>query len=248
MRQRIAKLLAVLLLVGFLPFIAAQNAEAVRTCDLSTGGNYFDGFWYNSAAYPDHYYEGASTFIVVQNGAVCSGDNTLSNFTNSWVMIAAGNGDGWAQVGFEHTAGYALRWFSQSSPSLGTYYTRYSTFSVASEEGVRHAFYVRWSPACYCERMTIDSTLWASSPFNPFTSWSLSKPMSPQYFGETGYFQDDVPGYSSNHTKFTSMGVQSYDDSSALIPCILSGRDDHPGRWSRDASSCTAFDIWTSVP
>ncbi|MGI8881245.1 MAG: hypothetical protein ACR2KJ_12230 [Jatrophihabitans sp.] len=207
-RRRSMLRVGLAVLLGCVPVVAAQPAASASSACSSSQGSRFDGFAHNPYTHPSYQFEGASAYIVVQTGNVCSGITNIGNFSNAWVMIAAPTGNAWAQVGFEHTSGFSLRWFAQFNDDHGHIATRYSNFSVNSEIGVRHTFRVLWSGDCICEKATIDTTTWLVSTFNPFYEWS-PEPWSPQFAGEVGYLEADMPGYSANHTKFTALGAPS---------------------------------------
>ena len=221
-------------------------ASAAGRC--SGPGNYFDGYYQNGR--PEWRFTGASAYIVVRDGVRCTGDSSLANFSNSWVMIAGSGMRDWGQVGFERSApsaaaGSNLRWFAQFS-SVDGLATRYSTSSVSSQIGIRHTFRVLYNASCRCLQANIDTTTgWYTSPFDPKADWG-GQPWSPQFFAETGYLQADVPGRATTRTSFSALGAQRLD-SGALVgmPCILSGANANPSRWGRSASSCRAFDVWT---
>jgi hypothetical protein len=225
-------------------------ANAAGTC-RDPIDNYFDGFY--QADGRTNAYEGVSSYIYVQQTYLCSGSTVEAfNFSNAWVMIAgdyAGDNDAYGQVGFELTYGKPMRWFSQFHDGYGRYTTRYSSFSIANEYGNRHIFRVLWSGTCSCLRAIIDTTEWATSPFNPFRSAEADfgpQPWSPQFLGETGFLQSNMPGSPSRHTRYAGMGAQRFsDDQLESMPCILSGTNDNPGAWGLDALGCTSFDIWT---
>lgn len=229
--------------------LVVPPANAAGTC--GTKGNYFDGFGgYN----PNWRYEGVSGYIVVQDTFICTGATGISNFANAWIMIQGSRDYEWAQVGFERTSGYSLRWFSQFSDGENAFDTRYSTFSIISERGVRHKFRVVWSLSCgtvggACFRAYIDDNNWDSSVFNPYymNEWG-PLPWIPQYTAEMGHRESDVPGNGSNRTDFTGIGAQRVSDNQLeLLPCGLTGRNDNSGRWDRDVVTCQAFSVWTSV-
>lgn len=249
-RRWTALALALLLFAAVLhASVATRPAAAAGPC-AGIRSNYFDGYYQPGRNYA---YEGASAYMVVRDGKVCTGIRDIGNFTNAWVMIAGNLGadyNGWGQVGFERTSGFPLRWFSQFYDGYNSLETRYSTFSVNTQAGVRHAFRTLWNESCRCLQATIDSTTWAVSSFNPFaypaeSNWG-PQPWSPQFLAETGYLQADVPGLAASPTRWSAVGVQRVsDDRLQLVPCILSGANDNPTRWKRRASSCTSFDVWT---
>ncbi len=233
--------LGVLLGCLALTVVSPVSAHAAGACGGSQGSR-FNGYYQNG--HPEYNWEGSSTYIVVRDGANCSGVTNIGNFTNAWVMIAGSNANDWAQVGFERTSGHTLRWFSQFNDGRGNLATRYSTFGVTNQIGVRHTFRVLWNATDHHEHATIDTTTWAVSSFDPFANWG-PLPWSPQYLEETGYAQTDVPGTAGGKVAYTGMGAQKLDDSLVSIPCILSGADDVPTRWAHQASGCTGFTAWT---
>jgi hypothetical protein len=222
-------------------------ASAAGTC-RSRSGNYFDGYYQNGR--PDWTFTGASSYIVVRDGARCAGDTGTRNFSNAWVMIAGSGDRDWGQVGFERSALSSvsrsnLRWFSQFSSADGLA-TKYSPSSVAAEVGIRHTFRVLYDASCRCLRANIDGSVgWYSSPFDPKADWG-PQPWSPQFMAETGYLEADVPGRPGTPTSFSGLGAQRLDNGRLVsMPCILTGANDNPTRWGRSASSCTAFGVWT---
>ncbi|MGI5175886.1 hypothetical protein ACQEVZ_06090 [Dactylosporangium sp. CA-152071] len=250
--RMMAMLVVFVLATGAVVVIDENPAAAAGTC--GTQGNYFDGYYYDPDIWPGYSFEGASGYIVVRDGVLCSGAGGIGNFSNAWLMIAGWNrtGAAWSQVGFERTSGSPLRWFSQHAwnNSTGDHLsTRYSTFSIASEVGVRHTFRVLWNSACTCLQAIIDVTVWSNSDFNPFFSsgWG-GLPFSPQFSGETGHLETDVPGRSGTRTAFTALGAQQYsNDALVPMPCAMNATTSS-ARWGRSASGCDAFSIWTATP
>ena len=234
--------------------LSAYTAEAAGVCQSYELGHYFDGFIQSANA--TEAFEGVSSYIYPQNGALCSGSTVAAwNYTNAWVMITGRPGPevtydvGWGQVGFERTVGYPTRWFSQFNDGFRNFRTRYSSFPVDGEFSVRHAFFVTWGAGCHCLQATIDTTPWASSEFNPFNPQQSrfgAQPWSPQFLGETGYVQTDIPGVPTKKVLYTGMGAQRYvDDQLESMPCTLASLNDFPDRWGLSASGCTSFTIWT---
>jgi hypothetical protein len=241
-------LASVLLSLSFptLGVLWADPAAAAGTCS-GTNTNFFDGYY--QIDHPEHPYEGASTFIVVRDGAVCSGVVDSNNFLGGWVMIASGTqGQGYGQVGFDRYAGTTLKWFAEFNDGLGHVADRFSTFSVTNQVGVQHTFRVLWTPACACLHANIDTTNWLNSTFNPFFVGWGPQPWSPQFMDEATWLQTDVPGTPSARTSFSGMGAQRLsDDIIESMPCILSSLNSS-SRWSHSASSCTAVTLWTNTP
>lgn len=158
--------------------------------------------------------------------------------------------DGWGQVGFERTVGFSMRWFAQyNSGYFDGLDTRYSTFPVDGQVGIRHTFRVLWNFSCVCLIATIDTTNWLYSQFNPYSSAEANwgpQPWSPQFHEESAWTKSYVPGLASTPVLYSGMGAQRYsDDTLELMPCILSGAIDS-SIWRHHAFSCTSFNAWTA--
>lgn len=215
-------------------------AQAAGTCGF--GGNFFNGYYQSGK--PTYQHTGASSYVVVRNGALCRGVSGFGNFSNAWVMIAGSGSRDWGQVGFELTSGQPLRWFAQFSSDEGLS-TWYSPFGVTNQIGTRHAFRVLYDPATSRLKATIDAYTVFRSGFDPKTDWG-GQPWSPQFFAETGHRESDVPGRPTARTAYSAMGVQRLSDGKLVsIPCILSAATDS-SRWGRQSSGCTAFSVWTT--
>lgn len=91
--------------------------------------------------------------------------------------------------------------------------------------------------------MTIDSVIFASTGWSPFTYWQ--QPFEPTFEGEAGYVESDMPGLSTSRTAYTALGAQRYDDTVVAMPCGLQYRNDKTSRWANVAHGCAAFDIYT---
>lgn len=224
-------------------------ADAAGQCS-GLQGNYLDGFQHDNDLYPGYDFEGASGYIVVQNGGLCFGGtpDDIGNFSNAWVMIAAGNANnsGWAQSGFELNGLGGLKWFSQWSPDGYHAETRYSYSQVLNQIGVRHTFRELYQQSCGCIQLYIDSTLWSYTHFNPFGTWSY--PFAPVFKGEVGWPLNDMPGTATMKTGFSALGAQEfYGDNLVRMPCTMRGENNYPTRWAREVTAgvCDAFNIYT---
>lgn len=230
--------LSVLLLL--LPPASVVTAGAqIPQCGVRS--NYFDGMARFGA-----WYMGSQAYIKTRWGFVCDTDtDPISNFTNSWSMIASGAFNGWAQSGFERGYGGSLRFFAQQyNGATGSLQTVYGGLTQAGEV---HRYWQQTLNDCpglaWCIHSNIDLTRFLTSTFNPFTYWV--QPFSQQFFGETAYRESDMPGRSSSRTSFSDIQVQDYWGNWAPIPSpFLTGYVDST-RWGLQPTSSTSFDIWT---
>jgi hypothetical protein len=237
--------------------IATPSASA-EIYQCGTRSNYFDGFYHNPATHSNTL-EGASGYIVNQFGAVCDTDRSApnpgnrtigSNFTTAWVMIAAYDGKGWAQTGF--IRGYnspQYEWAEFYNPVSGALYNRFPA-NPSLPNGVKHAYRDLWSNGCGCIVMSIDGAEVTQTNFNPYADWYAGPngdQFSPQFSGETTYTASDIPGVPSSKTAFSALGAQQFSNNALnSMPCTMTYINSNPSRWAHSASSCTAFDIWTS--
>lgn len=268
MRRRFSRLnLLLALLTGSLacvlgaaslsPALAASGTHReIPQCGARS--NYFDGFYHNPAAHPDTL-EGASAYIVNEFGAVCDTDTSApnpggrtigNNFTTAWTMIASYDSQGWAQTGF--IRGYnspQYEWAEFKDPVSDTVYNRFPS-SPSLPNGVKHAYRELWSDSCACIVMSIDGVEVTQTNFNPYVNWDAGPngdQFSPQFSGETTYTSSDIPGVPSAQTAFSAMGAQQFFGNALnSMPCTLTYTNSNTARWTHSASSCTAFNIWTS--
>lgn len=87
--RKIARVLAVPV-AGIFFFVAPVESANAISCIGGLHGHFFNGYF--QSGHPEHQYEGASSYIVVQDGTNC-GSGT-DDFVNSWVMIASNGGSG----------------------------------------------------------------------------------------------------------------------------------------------------------
>ncbi|HET6910116.1 MAG TPA: hypothetical protein VFH54_12305 [Mycobacteriales bacterium] len=204
-----------------------------------------DGFDVSPANYSQtqYQYEGSSSFIVTQNSAVCSTDD---HGASAWSMIAENDGAsgcGWAQSGYITFPGQSPEYFAQSATDGCVTSTTYYTSPAV---GSKHAYRSLWVPACSCIQMSVDSLVLESTSFNPKSNWPW--PWQPQFFGETGFHESNVPGTPSAQTNYSAIGVQrTADNTLVAIPCIMERTDQYSTRYADVGTSgiCDAFAIYT---
>ncbi len=258
-----------LLIVGtFVAQSSSNFASAAGPC-AAPNTNEFDGVAvFPAAGDATRWFEGTSSYLVVQNPALCTGVNTYANRVSAWVMIASSVSNlAYVQVGYIKSADFGhVRWFFEANNGYTGANLNFdfypSSFSVDAEAGVRHSFSVNWRTSDDFVHGDIDSVPWGASTFNPYRgSYSGdpaavnradfgAQPWSPQYEGEGLYTQSDIPGIGSSHASFTYMGVQKFsDDAFENLPCgyDIPDSDNYP-RWTNSASGCTTASIWTLYP
>lgn len=244
--------LAAVLSATFLVTAGPPANAVISTC--GTPGPWFVG--YAGPGTTGAYYEGAAADITVRNTANCTTDtDPISNFSNSWAMIAGGDmsgegdlADGWAQVGFERGASGSLKHFGQqtSDRTYADLVTRYSVGSPSSGQSFRYSN--NWIANCYCLKSYIDTTVWIQSDWNPFEEpWTA--PFSPQFVAESAYRENDVPGYASTGpTLYSNVQGQNYSNQWVNMPCGLVNSNDSlsSNPWVAASTACNALRTYTN--
>lgn len=228
------------------PVPADASATPALTC-LTNYGNYYDGFENDNGKSSPTFFEGASAYIVTRKPTICS----AFSFSGAWSMIGGAGGPGcqYAQSGYMYginpnTNGISGLWnFAQwnDCKHIGTYW---SASQVAT--GQKIAYRSLWTASCGCVEMSISGGNFLATPFNPYASGEWQFPFQPQFFGEATTSDDAVPGTLSAKASFSALGAQlTSNDQLVSMPCTMTAYDNEPTRWSHQASSCIAFDIWT---
>lgn len=222
------------------PALLLPLAPSAAAATCGTRSNYFDGFTHNNAS--GQRFEGSSTYLVVRASSLCSTDtNYISNFSNSWSMIAGGSGCQWAQSGFETGYGQPIKHFAQIAGSCSNIVTVYG---AAIHSGEKHAYRSLYNATCRCVKSTVDTTTFIVSNFDPYGTWTY--PFQPQFEGETAYLASDMPGVPTSQTAFSAIGAQRVSDDVLIsMPCTMVSNNSNPAAWALSASSCTAFNIWS---
>lgn len=235
-------------LMALLPMgiTSPPEAKAAVTC-TSYDSNYWDGFFQGPNDGSNHFYEGASAYIVVRVGAICNPGQDPSSFTAQYVMIGDGDSRGLGQVGTMRRYGYPLRWFAEFDAGDGTgFVRRFSAGGVESEIGKAHAFRVVYGTGCACLVGRVDNYEIGRSSFSPYSKWSSYSTWQVEFSGEVTNLASDMPGSASARTKFTGLGGQRVsDDQIESLRADLLYMNDYAPRWAAEAHSRTAFDIWT---
>jgi hypothetical protein len=213
----VVALVAFSLIVALLP---AQSAHAdAGTCQVS-GSNYHDGV--NQAPSDNHdFFRGAVALLNVVSPNLCLINGTPSGFSLSTVMLSDHYGGEWAQSGFIRCAPpcsqlyHFSQWYHAGVP--------HTVFLPTPAYVNQSYWYVEfWTATCVfqtahpCVQMRVGGTIMDETNFDPFGNWV--EPFLPQWFGETYYREDDVPGVPPTHSTFTQMQVENWD--TTILPQV----------------------------
>lgn len=230
--------------------VSTNATASAGNCAYDYGG--FDGYQQTSFSYPSSYFEGASAFIVVEPGSLCSippGEPIIHRGISTWIMIAGGSGshNAWAQVGWtRNSEATTMQWFSQYNDNDGHLYGK-TQYNIDAQIGVRHAFHELYNPSTGFEDSMIDNVHWDSSPFDIYTetSWGAT-PYRPEFYDEASDSAEMVDGSVNAPVAYTAVGAQrESDDVDVLMPCVMSAGSLKTS-WHHLASSCNAFDMWST--
>lgn len=229
--------------------IIVSNGTAkaeVFTC--GTRSNYFDGKSDERGTVSSL---GAAATISGQYGAVCDTDTSQGNFTASWAMIQPQAASGWVQSG-------RVRWYNHCTVVFAQSYdgkndnprTFYGT-TCQADSGGTNTFTELYSAGCTCIQAEENGNALQNSYFNPNNAWPT--PWGPEFMGEAGYTQSDMPGNSASPTKFSNLQRQTsngfVDYACSVLSIINDGsRTRADGeKWFNDTPTCPGFQIYTDT-
>ena len=229
-------------------------APAAASASCGTRGNYFDGMGYlpSVPGVTQWYFRGAGANVVTRVNSLCSSIGTVENFTDAWVMVAARDSRGWAQVGYEMNAvlGSSPRYFAQQYRGDGcpsTYSWCYSTTYWPGGPALNsvHGYWVQYEAACACLKMNVDLTTILQTEYQPSQFWP--EPFSIQYAAEVGNINNNVLGTPTSKLTFDALRVEDYGGGWQSIPSpFLQSTNSAPMRWGGpEPTSTTSFRVWT---
>lgn len=225
-----ARVLALMILVSTLAL--APSASASQPC-AGILLNYFDGF--NTRTLTTY---GSKAYITTRPGATCTGGQGASA---AWAMLAsnyASGYGGYAQSGYADLTTHPNRYFSQwrrssqyapvtvwgGAPSSGQYYSTYYNFDTGRI------------------RMFVGGTLYDTTNFDPNANiWP--KPWDSQFFGETFWLQDDMPGTAVTHAVFSE--IRYVTQRGGPWVAVPSGTFHVDGSRYHYTGNTSLFGIWT---
>jgi hypothetical protein len=233
--------LAVVVLAGSLSMIVFSKPAQAISCVYVLSGNVHDGRVYNP---PETTFKvrGAEASIETRNPDVC---NTQPySFSGGWAMLASDDGNGWAQVGWEKHylqsgCGTCTRYLWEYT--LDYHGTVYTGMYGSPTTGSFHTYTVRRFTSDGLIRLKVDGAavdcndqgVCGTTFFDPEDWWtsgcSYSVCMNGQWFGETNWVDDDLPGSSGSKMDVSDVMVKDGQT---------------PGNWFQKAVNGTS---WTQV-
>src|SRR5699024_5180440 len=140
---------------------------------------------------------------------LCSTDSSIiTNFSNSWSMIAGQGACEWAQSGFENRYNKPIQHFAQVAKNCGSVTTVYWPTNLVS--GEKHAYRSLYNSSTGRVESKVDTTIFITSIFPMFGTWT--QPFDVQFMGEVGYMASGMPGSPSSQTAFSALGAQQVVD------------------------------------
>jgi hypothetical protein len=258
MKSRHSGLVLTLFVVASSVLLAGQLVTALPAAaadpDCGSRGYKYDGFGWDP--WPSgHSAYGTSAYLETRSFAVCGTPTVPASdkWVWAWTMIAGGGGNGWVQSGYIGWQGQYpvhLSQYARSSattpvskllntqlfePDVYKYTQRYVTSGCPSSSN--------------CTRSEINNTVQLVTNFDPRGTWPSG--WTTQYFGETLYAGNDMPGGPGRSAKFTGMVYQyRYGTPSnwTTQPCGMWTRNDNPSDWAQGTAACDQRSIWSLSP
>lgn len=228
-----------------------SDAKA-NSLNCGTTGDYFDGYYGN---YGQGNTEGTYALISAREVSECNNApiGNSQNATMAYAMVAANGGGGWVQSGYLHTYGGGCVVFFAEVSKTGSSASIKTGGSCLTLDGTNHGFEEDYGSACGCEYAKIDGTVWMTTSFDPFGTWSY--PFSPQFMGEAFYRESDMPGAAATPTDFARLQGQNGSNNNYYdFSCngfLLKRNDGKATRsdgnaWYDQQTSCPEFQIYTA--
>jgi hypothetical protein len=231
-------------------WIPQVPATAVA-CVSGSASNYFSGFQTESRLSGQPTYEGSSASIYARTQSIC--DTGAYDFNTTWSMIAPNSSSGivgHVQVGFFRNLGTCTYFFTEYQESASdTFHRTIHTSYGCIPEGHVNKMWNQYYPSTGLERMNVDTTNMATTPFGIYSAWT--QPFDVVFSGETTNLATNVPGTTSVPVTINNMMVQRYTDdvftSSIPSPSSWGGNYPYPCRYSLSPMSGGAFTLWTNT-
>jgi hypothetical protein len=218
-------------------------------------GHYYDGF-YSGGTSPVGNPEGVSAYITIRRGELCDTDTSTSNSNDIWTMLASKNSDGgWLQSGLDRTYGNNAVHFAQATRCYpGCIFYNHFGPEAPANYGEVHRYWTQYATDFAGYNVNVDQTQFMRPPIDTKTSsfWTI-RPWYTQWFAETAYMEDSVPGTATATTHWNQMQIQVYNQEatwSYSVPA-MTPLNNNSLAWAEspqvDFGSCTGgcFDVWT---
>lgn len=241
---------ATLSVVVVLP--APSIAAGYECGTLRISSTYSTGVGWDPAP-SGHIARGAAGTLTVRPSDLCAEDERGSNFSDSWVMISAEDGNGYAQSGFEKagingTVDFAAWWGGTNSPYSAQ--IQYGTVHRFGGDQIRYKeAWTKESANCQfndCITMYGAGRVLAATVWNPLSYWK--GPFQPQYVAEARYIANDIPGSIAAPTDYSTLAYQYSPEflDWNTQPCGRTPYYPPTARWHLDTSGpCNTLQTYT---
>lgn len=227
-----------------------QSAGAAAS-HCGTHGNYFDGEAV-AANYTNQFptYIGAKDQMYTADANLCGDDNTLHNFSASWVAIGSNNGYGWAQIGYITTyiSNSETKIFASQMWDGNPNHSKATVYGNQTYQGEQHYYSARYFSSSEKVGVFLDGGQFGQlSSFNPTATWT--GPFLPVFFSETGFLEDDMPGISGNTASYyPTWALNASNGNWENTPAGLEQLDT-PGssNWSNAQPRSDELLVWTNT-
>lgn len=108
------------------------------------------------------------------------------------------------------------------------------TFHGTTNNGEQHNYTEQFLGDCSCIHEMIDGQTYQLSNFNPKASGAWPHPFESQWLGEVKYLQSNMPGSSSQITRFANLAEENYTTYQMftnLNQATLTPQNDQPTAW-----------------
>jgi hypothetical protein len=255
MTSKPSRLVLALVVVASVLLLTAQvTARPALASDPICGSNVarFDGFGYDPTA-SGHSAYGTSAYLETRSFGLCSDVKNSGNFVTAWTMIEGGGGNGWVQSGYIGWYGhYPVHVSQYAASSSATPVSKYLNTQLFEPDVYKYTqrYVTSGCPSSsHCTRSEVSGSVLLVTNFDPRTTWPPQ--WNADYFGETRYAANDMPGGPGRSAKYTGMAYQyRYGTASdwTTQPCGMWTRNDNTAAWAQGTAACDQRSIWSLSP
>ncbi|HET7174355.1 MAG TPA: hypothetical protein VFI30_08830 [Nocardioidaceae bacterium] len=228
------------------------TASPSRSCNLINYEPYYDG---GQTVFTTVVF-GTESYISSQEASLCGAEG----LSLAWPMVVGNSSDypghvGWAQVGYGHFGsgttnppfyGYGGFWlWDEWVQAYGK--TRLHTIVYGNSVPQNALYSVVWSSNCDCLQLRVGSLGELDyTSFDPGSKWNAA--WQGQWYGETNYPSDDVPGTQDDPANFTGVNIETWDGSWASPQSFRLESPDLSQYKQALLANPPNFKIWTYPP